>query len=198
MPKDELKSQESEIESLFEEPKDKKVTVEDPKHTVEFTRREKNLDLDINHIDTRLGSIQQYISGIDTQLTNIRNNIKTETDAGRKGRLYQVLNDCLKLASEFQSVYLKALDIKSGYRKEQNNLTLRKTKFHEIELKKQQEDDASGLNTSQLVEMVNRMNNQINDIRQEADADSKNKTKASAQLIANEFDVDEKYKLTRG
>lgn len=182
----------SKMNSLFEfeDEQDLKNT-EDSRYTDEFDTRAKNLEDDILNVDQRLGNIQLYITGLDTQISNLRNTIKNEKDNAKKGKLYEVINNCLKILSEYQNLYLKGLDIKRNYRSEQNELTLRKIRFWEVELRKMQTDDAMGMNNARLVEHMNNLQKSVDEI-----ISKKSKT-PEAPVINEEpsiFDVEEKYK----
>lgn len=132
------------------------------KYKEEFENCKVNLETDIEHVNTRLGLIQSYITGIDTQLSNLKNLIKNCQNPNEKGKLYNLLNQALELNVKYQELYLKALDIKRNYRKEQDEFTYKKIRFVEIEIKKAEgEQDERGLTPTKLLQVMRDLQTEI-------------------------------------
>ena len=132
------------------------------KYKQEFENCKVNLETDIEHLNTRLGLIQSYITGIDTQLSNLKNLIKNCQNPNEKGKLYNLLNQALELNVRYQELYLKALDIKRNYRKEQDEFTYKKIRFVEIEIKKAEgEQDERGLTPTKLLQVMRDLQTEI-------------------------------------
>lgn len=128
----------------------------------EFKTRHENLVTDISGVDRRAGEIQKNISTLDIQVENLKNLIKGETDSGKKGKLYGLLNECLELLAKYHDIYLKCLDIKHKYRKEEDDLLLKRSRFFEIDMRKVGRE-LEDLNLSNLVSMMQALQNRLND-----------------------------------
>lgn len=122
----------------------------DNKLVEDFKNKEQFLSEDIANLDTRATAIQDFIRELDVQMGNIKNLIKTETDAGKKGKLYGLLNETMELNVKYHDLYLKCADIKRRYREEDNDLLIRKTRFFEIDLVKLDKNDTQDLGVGNL------------------------------------------------
>jgi len=102
----------------------------------EFKGRFKNLDIDIEHLDNRAAHIQKFIFNMETQVDNIKTLIKNEKNPGKKGNYYGLMNSAIEINARYEDLYLKCLDIKYKYRKEQNDLNTKIARMAEIDLPK--------------------------------------------------------------
>lgn len=160
--------------------------IEPKKYNTEFDKRVENLEIDVEHIDNRLGLIQSYITGIDTQLSNLKNLIKNCQNPNEKGKLYNLLNQALELNVKYQDLYLKALDIKRNYRKEQDEFSYKKIRFIEIEIKKAEGDeDERGLTPTKLMQIMKELQSDIQQERKEVkEIDTKPQTNSVMDAIS--------------
>ena len=160
--------------------------IEPKKYNTEFDKRVENLEIDVEHIDNRLGLIQSYITGIDTQLSNLKNLIKNCQNPNEKGKLYNLLNQALELNVKYQDLYLKALDIKRNYRKEQDEFSYKKIRFIEIEIKKAEGDeDERGLTPTKLMQIMKELQSDIQQERKEVkEIDNKPQTNSVMDAIS--------------
>ncbi len=167
-------------------------TVESPgDDRKDFIEIKTNYNNDINHVDTRLIQIQDYISSLQTQVNNLKNLINNETNPGQRGKFYQILNECLELIATFESLYLKAMEVKFRYRKEQSDFICRKARYIEIELAKLGlEDKSQEVNTARLVEMLNNL--EKSSLKNETENEIKNN---SLSNIMTRIEDDDKYRL---
>lgn len=126
-----------------------------------FTKTEDIVHKDVTHVENRLSNIQLYISSLDTQVNNIKQLIQNEKDPAKKGKLYGVLNNSMELIVKFQDLYLKAMDIRYKYRREQVDFLIKKTKLIEIDLRKYKDLSSADLNTSKLVQLIMNIQTQL-------------------------------------
>jgi len=154
------------IESEFEDDIEKNQS----KIRNEFEVRFKNLEIDIEHIDSRLSHIQKFVINMETQVDNIKNLIKLEKHPGKKGNYFGLMNTAIEINAKYEDLYLKCLDIKYKYRKEQNDLNVRISRMAEIELPK------AGINTSEDILSPGKLAKMISDL---TTAISKNDTAAN-------------------
>lgn len=120
----------------------------------------KLLDNDIKLIDNQYSALCKYILDLDTQLNNLKNLIRLESDPTKKGKLFTVLNTSLEIMAKYQELLVKHFGTKFNYRKEQNDTVFRKIKLLEIELKKANEEEKD-FSTGSLFKLMNEMNELI-------------------------------------
>lgn len=176
------------IDELLEENDAPKIEETSTRVENNFKRTEKDISSDISHVENRLSNIQIYITSLDTQMNNTKTLVQQEKDPSKKGKLYGVLNNCMELIVKFQDLYLKAMDIRYKYRREQVDFILKKTKLIEIDLRKYEDDSASDLNTSKLLQLIMNIQHQLEDYKETGE-----ETEIQEKLKAVEDD--DKYKI---
>jgi len=120
-----------------------------------------NLDNDISHIDVRLSHIQKFIVSFEAQVDQIKTIIKNTSDASKKANLYGILNNSIELNARYEEIYIKCLDLKQKYRKDQSDLNYKVVRLIEFELSKIKEEETS-LTPGRLAQMVNELSSTIN------------------------------------
>lgn len=126
----------------------------------QFETTVNNLDTDISHIDLRLSHIQKFIINFEGQIDQIRTIIKNTTDPSKKASLYGILNNSIELNARYEEIYIKCLDLKQKYRKDQSDLNYKVVKLIELELSKIKEEEES-LTPGRLAQMVNELSSTI-------------------------------------
>ena len=119
------------------------------------------LDVDVSHIDLRLSHIQKFIINFEGQIDQIKSIIKNTSDPSKKSNLYGVLNNSIELNAKYEEIYIKCLDLKQRYRKEQSDLNYKIVKLIEFEMSKIKEEEQS-LTPGRLAQMVNELSSTIN------------------------------------
>jgi len=127
----------------------------------QFESTVSNLEVDISHIDLRLSHIQKFIVNFEGQIDQIRNIIKNTSDASKKASLYGILNNSIELNARYEEIYIKCLDLKQKYRRDQSDLNYKIVKLIELELSKIKEEEES-LTPGRLAQMVNELSSTIN------------------------------------
>lgn len=155
----------------------------------------KNLDIDIEHVNSRLSLLQTYITSIDTQLVNLKNFIKNAQNDGQKVRLYKLLNESLEIGVKYHELYLRALDIKYKYRKEQDDFNYKKVDYQSIRYPKSQQEDASkdGVTLSDLMEFMKSVERQIKESQSVSSNPASNNNHIAN--IFKELNEDPDYKI---
>jgi len=125
-------------EKKFEEEKTHRDKIRD-----EFSTYFTNLERDITHIDNRMSHIQQFIINLTSQIDNIKQLIKSDPNAGKKGQYYQLMNTCMEINARYEDLYIKCMDLKQRYRKEQDDLKLKLSKLTEIDIHRVDTNDMS-------------------------------------------------------
>ena len=87
---------------------------------------------------------------------------------------------------KYQDLYLKALDIKRNYRKEQDEFSYKKIRFIEIEIKKAEGDeDERGLTPTKLMQIMKELQSDIQQERKEVkEIDTKPQTNSVMDAIS--------------
>ena len=156
----------------------------------DFSEVKRNYKQDITHVDSRLTQLQSYITTLNSQAQNLKTLIQNEKDPSKRAKQYQILNECLELIATFEGLYLKAMEVKFRYRKEQTDFIVKKAKYIEIELAKLTADDkASDLNTAKLVEMLQSFERMV------LEKAGSNGEPAALPEAITKIDDEEKYKL---
>lgn len=186
------------LDELLEDTQNEKKT----KPEVEVVDREKDFNVvksdvikDIDHVDLRMAQIQSYITALDATVTKTKTALASENDPNKRSKLYGIMNQALEMIATFEGLYLKAMEVKHRYRQDQADFLLKKVKLLEIELRKMDSDDAAGLNTPKLVEMINALQSKL-----DATATKTSEAEAGKEVskqIGNIIDIedDPKYRL---
>jgi len=127
----------------------------------QFLETFENLDRDISHIDLRLSHIQKFIVNFESQIDQLRNIIKNTTDSNKKSNLYTILNNSIELNARYEEIYIRCLDLKQKYRKEQSEANYKVVRLMEIELNKIGIDDTQ-LTPGRLAQMLNELSSAVN------------------------------------
>ena len=128
----------------------------------EFKALEVEFNADIDHVDLRMAQIQGYITTLDSHVAKAKQALVNESDPNKRSKYYGIMNTALSMIAEYESLYLKAMEIKHRYRKDKSEFVLKRVKLSDIDLRKMESDDASGLNTPKLVEMINKLETMLN------------------------------------
>ncbi len=106
----------------------------------EFAQRFDNLEKDIVHIDARMQHIQQFCTNLDAQVQNLQQLVKSDNNPGKKGQYYQIMNSCMELNATYEMLYIRCMELKQRYRKEQDDLHSKISRFTEVEIPKSKVD----------------------------------------------------------
>lgn len=129
----------------------------------EFEERFENLEKDIVHIDTRMQHIQQFCTNLDAQVQNLQQLVKSDNNPGKKGQYYQIMNSCMELNATYEMLYIRCMELKQRYRKEQDDLHSKISKFTEIEIPKAKVDvSEQALTPASLALMMQELTSAIN------------------------------------
>ena len=128
-----LKFDENEIEEQLDDTVSEKVRFE-------YVQYFKNLESDITHIDNRMSHIQKFITNLDTQVQHIQSLIKSDANPGKRGNYYQIMNTCMELNARYEDLYIKCMDLKQKYRKEQDDLKHKVSRLVDIDIPKSKVD----------------------------------------------------------
>jgi len=104
----------------------------------------------------RLAHINKFIVNLETQVNNLRALIANDTNPAKRGSYYTLMNTCVELNARYEDLYLRCLDIKFKYRKEQDDLNHKVKKMTNIELPRAKLDptgtgDMTSVRLSQLL-----------------------------------------------
>lgn len=102
----------------------------------EFNIRFDNLEKDIAHIDGRMKHIQNFCTNLDLQIKNLQTLVKADNNPGKKGQYYQIMNSCMELNATYEQLYIRCMELKQRYRKEQDDLHSKISRFVELEMPK--------------------------------------------------------------
>ena len=150
----------------------------------EFQLRFDNLEKDITHIDNRMGHIQQFCTNLDAQVQNLQALIQNDQNPGKKAQYYQVMNNCMELNASYETLYIRCMELKQKYRKEQDDLHTRISKFTEIEIPKAKVDHGEqALTPANLALMMQELTRSIHKNDSKADT-----LKASIQELEENND----------
>lgn len=153
-----------------------------------FKDKFENLERDVNHVDARMKHINDFVINLETQVNNLRALIANDDNSSKRGHYYTLMNTCVELNARYEELYLKCLDIKFKYRKEQDDLQYKVKKMVHIELPRlKKEDDGDGeLSSIRLSKMLNTIMNKLDKTDGEANDMIKSLT---------ELDDNDDYKL---
>ncbi len=182
----------SEIDSLIQSSRSKefqlKLSDDELQLNKKFKERFENLCKDIDHIDFRMKHINNFITNLETQVNNLRALIANDENPSKKASYYTLMNTCVELNARYEDLYLKCIDIKFKYRKEQDDLDWRIKRMIHLELPKLKTDDAGNeeLSSTKLSKLLNIILDKLNS--------TDNKTGAVFDSIA-ELEQDKEYKI---
>ena len=117
---------------------------------------ENELQIDLRTADIRMQNLQNYISNLSSQTTQLQTMATNEKDPQKRGNLYKIINQTLELCATFEGLYLKAMEVKHRYRQEFNASVHKKVKLLEIEL--ELNDSVGELNKVELLRIVDTLN----------------------------------------
>jgi len=158
--------------------------------------RYKNLEEDIQNLDIKLGEIDKTICELDTQIANVKNIISGETDNQKRGRLFGVLNECLELKGKYHDIYIKGLDTKFKYRREENDITYKELRLTEIDIPKVKSGEKDkGFNLGELIESFKGLQMSLNNVENNKQNDQKEDQKEDYLNNVLHDLKDEKFKL---
>lgn len=121
----------------------------------EFETRFINLDTDIDHIDGRMKHIQQFCTNLELQVKNLQTLVNSDNNSAKKGQYYQIINSCMELNATYEQLYIRCMELKQRYRKEQDDLHSRISRFVEFDMVKANLDVADqNLTPSSLALMM--------------------------------------------
>jgi len=155
----------------------------------EFKLNFKSLDDDIQHIDMRLAHINKFIVNLETQVNNLRALIANDTNSAKRGSYYTLMNTCVELNARYEDLYLRCLDIKFKYRKEQDDLGHKVKRMTNIELPKAKISDGGGSGEMSSV----RLSQLLKELAAKLDSTDTSTNKVFETL--SELDTDLDYKL---
>jgi len=156
----------------------------------EFTENFQKLKDDIEHIDIRMQHINKFVVNLETQVNNIRALIANDDNPNKRGSYYTLMNTCMELNARYEDLYLKCIDLKFKYRKEQDDLNYKVKKMSYLEiprLTKDTKDEAGELSAAKLSSLLQIL------------AESLNKTDKKSDEVfdtINSLENDPDYKLT--
>ena len=149
-----------------------------------------NLDMDIDHLDLKLQSIQRHITTleagsirIETMINNANNPVSTQKV--NKSHLYKLLNETLELLAVFEDRYARYSELKFRYRKEQDDLTYKITHLTRVDMK---QDRNSELSYIQLIKMFKNLEISI-------DKDTNPAVQEELQVSLSSIEEDPDYKI---
>jgi len=136
-----------------------------------FQEKFDNLARDVDHVDARMKHINDFVINLETQVNNLRALIANDDNSSKRGHYYTLMNTCVELNARYEELYLKCLDIKFKYRKEQDDLQYKVKKMVHIELQRiKKDDDGEGeLSSSKLSKMLNTIMSKLDKTDDEAD-----------------------------
>lgn len=155
----------------------------DVKFETEFKPNFDSLKADIEHIDSRMQHINKFIVNMETQVNNLRALIANDTNSSKRGSYYTLMNTCVELNARYEDLYLKCMDIKFKYRKEQDDLAHKVKKLSHLDIPRMRKDIGDGdelgeLSASKLASILTKLTDKING----ADSDAVALTKTLAEL----------------
>ncbi len=136
-----------------------------------------NIDLDINHIITKLSEIQKYIITLEIIITGLETELLNEQDPRKKVYLSKTLLIYIEKITIIQDSYHRFLSLKQNYRSEQNRIITNKTKLRiDVEIKSKEENIGQLASMTQLIKIFkgiynNKPDQYINEIKEELDQD---------------------------
>lgn len=107
----------------------------------EFTVRFTNLEEDIQNVDSRMAHLNKFIVNMETQVNNLRALIANDTNSSKRGSYYTLMNTCVELNARYEELYLKCMDLKYKYRKEQDDLSHKVKKLTHLDIPKMKNDN---------------------------------------------------------
>src|SRR6056297_2060870 len=110
----------------------------------EFSNRFKNLEEDIQNVDSRMAHLNKFIVNMETQVNNLRALIANDTNSSKRGSYYTLMNTCVELNARYEELYLKCMDLKYKYRKEQDDLSHKVKKLTHLDIPKMKKEAESG------------------------------------------------------
>jgi len=157
----------------------------------EFEDKYQNLKDDIESVDARMLHINKFIVNLETQVNNIRALIANDENPNKRGSYYTLMNTCIELNARYEELYLKCLDIKFKYRKEQGDLSYKVKKMSHIDIPRMKQgvkkDDGGGeLSAGKLSSLLHKLNEKLN----KTDSDTSDVLKSLTEL-----ETDEEYKI---
>lgn len=123
----------------------------------EFKDNFQSLKEDIEHLDTRMQHINKFIVNLETQVNNIRALIANDENPAKRGSYYTLMNTCMELNARYEELYLKCMDIKYKYRKEQDDLNHKVKKLSHLDIPKLRggsDDPNAELSASKLAKIL--------------------------------------------
>ena len=117
---------------------------------------ENELQIDLRTADIRMQNLQNYISNLSSQTSQLQTMASNEKDPQKRGNLYKIINQTLELCATFEGLYLKAMEVKHRFRQEFNASVHKKVKLLEIEL--ELNDSVGELNKVELLRIVDTLN----------------------------------------
>lgn len=123
----------------------------------EFKDNFQSLKEDIEHIDIRMQHINKFIVNLETQVNNIRALIANDENPAKRGSYYTLMNTCIELNARYEELYLKCMDIKYKYRKEQDDLNHKVKKLSHLDIPKMRgggDDPNAELSASKLAKIL--------------------------------------------
>ena len=153
-----------------------------------FTEKFDNLSHDIDHIDARMKHINDFVINLETQVNNLRALIANDDNPTKRGHYYTLMNTCVELNARYEELYLKCLDIKFKYRKEQDDLQYKVKKMVHLDIPRLKKDNIEDgdLSSSKLSSMLNTIMSKLDKTDTEANDMVKSLT---------EFENDNDYKI---
>jgi len=141
----------------------------------EFDPNFQSLKEDITHIDSRMAHINKFIVNMETQVNNLRALIANDTNSSKRGSYYTLMNTCVELNARYEDLYLKCMDIKFKYRKEQDDLVHKVKKIASIDIPRLRqagdgEEGLGELSASKLASILTKLTDKINGTDKEANA----------------------------
>lgn len=140
-----------------------KTHIEIPKGTRvrdEFKVRFNNLEADIKHVNTRLDHVQQFVLLFENQIDHLKNLIKNDK-GGKRAHYYTLMNSAMDLNSRYEELYIKLMDLKHKYRKEEDDLNIKVAKMVEVDISRLSDEDDDALTPAKLSNILQMLTRQI-------------------------------------
>jgi len=137
----------------------------------EFSNRFKNLEEDIQNVDARMAHLNKFIVNMETQVNNLRALIANDTNSNKRGSYYTLMNTCVELNARYEDLYLKCMDIKYKYRKEQDDLSHKVKKLTHLDIPKMKKEAESGggeLTAGRLATLLQELSDKISKTEDDA------------------------------